>query len=126
MKKGEFETFRESKKKELLILTHLLLDLLGVDNRLRYEKASDRILKKDYKSFLESIRTAIDALLQDYKSEIIDTNNPMTRQRVAFNLQSSTEGTQTMTSREHTAIMRTEIENLWRDFSKRKICEGTT
>ena len=126
MGENGFEAFRESEKKELLVLAHLLPGLLGIDGRLGYEKASDRILKKDYRSFLEQIRSAINDLLQTHKSEVIDINNPMTRLRVAFNLQSSTEGTQTMTSREHAAIMRTEIENLWRDFSKRKICEGTT
>ena len=44
-------------------------------------------------------------LLQSHKTELINTNNPMTRTRLAIKLQSSTEGTQTMTSHEHGTIM---------------------
>ena len=50
-----------------------------MDNRLRYEIANDRILKKDYKSFLESIQKAVDALLQMHKQKVIDAQHLMIR-----------------------------------------------
>ena len=105
MGENEFEPFRESEKKELQVLAHLLPGLLGVDGRLLYEKPNDRVTKKDYKAYLERIQQAVNRLLEKHKSELIDSAHPMTRQRLATNLHSNTEGMQTMTSYEHAEIM---------------------
>ena len=62
----------------------------------------NRVLKKNYKSFLGRIQKAVNQLLESHKSETIDS---MTRQRLATKLHSNTEGMQTMTSYEHAEIM---------------------
>ena len=43
MGENGFEPFRESEKKELQVLAHLLPGLLNVDGRLLYEKPNDRV-----------------------------------------------------------------------------------
>ena len=65
---------------------------------------NDRVLKQDYKAFLEGVRNRVNELIAAHKEEIIDTKNPITRQRVATSLQVSVEETQTFRSQEHVKL----------------------
>ena len=51
----------------------------------------------------------MNGLLAQHKEESIEAKDPMTRQRLAMNLQSPVVGTQMMTSQEHSEIMRAKM-----------------
>ena len=66
-----FQVIGDTEKHELQVLAYLLPGLLGIDGKLAYNEASGRILKPDYKPFLEQISMNVNQLLKYHKSEVI-------------------------------------------------------
>lgn len=99
------QVVRDVEKKELAVLADLLPKLLGQNGRRAYEEGNDRVTRKEYNSFLEGVQRRVSGLLTSHKAETMVAKTPMTRQRIATDLQVPSAGAQMKTSQEFVEIM---------------------